>query len=126
MVKVFVNDQYRVFEKDFGRRLTDQTFASGLNEFFVSCGLVTLNHLLDKLEDLLITLNSSPIQLIGASLLIAYEESHAANPKWNASLIDFAHSTIVDELQGPDAGVLLGLTNLYNSIKELVQARNPN
>ena len=76
-------------------------------------GFVALNLVIAELERIQEVIQNT-CRLIGASLLICHE-AVKTSVRWNVKLIDFAHSTVVQDAQEP--GVMDGITTLINILK---------
>ncbi|KAJ3024221.1 hypothetical protein HKX48_004494 [Thoreauomyces humboldtii] len=112
-------------DKRFGRTLTPETLPTGVRTFFTIPAsspsalvpLATLRSTLDRLSAVLVALETACVRLYGASLLVVYDEDGAADCR----VIDFAHSHVVDVVEGPDAGALFGVRNLVAILEALIE-----
>ena len=107
-----------MYEKEFGRSLTKDNFAHGLNLFFQQSGIEFITQLLEKAKQLKRVLEQSHVKLIGCSLLLFYPGDKTNDAQADLKLIDFAHS-LVDEDFGRDEEVLIGISNLITFLKLL-------
>lgn len=65
------------------------------------------------------------VRFWGASLLIIYEgDARRSAPREDVYLIDFAHCQMSPELDGPDDGLVLGLTNLAQYLSSILAKHN--
>lgn len=58
----------------------------------------------------------------GASLLVIYEgDARQSSPREDVYLIDFAHCQMSSELDTPDEGLVLGLTNIDRFLSSILE-----
>eukprot|EP00118_Oscarella_pearsei_P004211 m.17602 g.17602 ORF g.17602 m.17602 type:complete len:353 (+) comp27521_c0_seq2:244-1302(+) len=134
-MKVFLHscDTYMHRDKYFGRRLTLDTFKSGLLEYLdpvIEIGMSgVINAFIKRLSQLKSLIEKQETYRFYSSSLLLVYDSKAESPVcfddcMDVRMIDFAHSTSAGDgsglvHKGPDRGYLLGLQNLIKFLKEV-------
>ncbi|KAI8919435.1 hypothetical protein DFJ77DRAFT_278157 [Powellomyces hirtus] len=123
-----VHGTYLVHDKAFGRALTPATIHTGIRALFsvptsgklISASALRAVHV--KLVTIRVALQQACVRLYGGSVLIVYQDEDSVNKTAMADvrLIDFAHSHVAAESEGPDEGVLFGVNNLIRMIEDLI------
>jgi 1D-myo-inositol-tetrakisphosphate 5-kinase/inositol-polyphosphate multikinase len=111
-IKVFKEGNYKVYGKDFGKSLTEDTIGQGINYFLLN-NAVCKHKFTDRLKEIEEIVRGLNLRLYSTSLLFVYEGSRC-----DIRLIDFAHSYPNRDGE-PDDGFLLGVHNLIRIITNL-------
>ncbi|KAI8816075.1 uncharacterized protein EV422DRAFT_547247 [Fimicolochytrium jonesii] len=116
-----------VHDRTFGRALTVKTLPSGVDEFFSAADIPDATQkrkLVEKvaaaLRAVLAVLEKACVRLYGASLLVVYGDDDEVDVK----IIDFAHSHVEEETEGPDEGAVFGVKYLIRILEELADDRH--
>ena len=116
---------YDTFDGSYGRALTDANVTDGFATFFKNSQTKDIVSVRNSLVQLVLAYENSKVVMVGASLLIIYEGSDSIERDPSVNLIDFAHSTILEEgtekeFSQERTGVLLGLKNISKIIDSII------
>ncbi|KAF1329791.1 Inositol hexakisphosphate kinase 3, partial [Globisporangium splendens] len=120
------DEKYTLWDKHWGRKLTADDIEPALETYLsngVSLRRDVLAPLVKKVKELKRTIEvTHGLRFWGASLLIIYEGDLrlGQQPRVDVYLIDFAHCQMSPELDSPDEGLLLGLTNIDRFLSRIL------
>jgi hypothetical protein len=117
--------EYDNFDGSYGRALTDANVKDGFVTFFKYAQTKDIVSVRNSLVKLVLAYENSKVAMVGASLLIIYEGSDSIERDPSVNLIDFAHSTVLEEdtekeFSQERTGVLLGLKNISKIIDSII------